>query len=258
MKNKKNNRVKTIVGFIVFYAVLIAIWQGAYMLSDESYKYPNIVDMFTRGVELIQKGSLQIAILSSLYRGFVGYFLAAIVGCLLGLLLIKLPTISSFLKPMMVGLQTLPSVCWVPFAILWFGLGDDSIIFVIIMGSAVSIALTVESSFRNIEPLYLSAASVMGAKGMKLVTKVMIPAAMPSLISGFRQAWSFAWRALMAGEVISMTNGLGQILTWGRELLDINQVMLVMVVIIVIGMVIDKLGFSLLENHVLRKRGIIK
>lgn len=260
MKKSKMN----IIGFVLFYAGILAIWQLAYILGTQvfdvwkPYAFPNITQIFTRAGELIADGSIQIAIVSSLARGAIGYFLACVIGCILGMILIKSSMLCKYLKPMLMGLQTLPSVCWVPFAILWFGLGDDSIIFVVVMGSAVGIALSVESSIRNIEPLYLSVAGIMGAKGMKLVTTVIIPAAMPSLISGFRQGWSFAWRALMSGEVISATVGLGNILMLGRNLADINQVMLVMIVIIMIGILIDKLGFSLVENRVLRKRGLIK
>lgn len=260
MKNKKS--FPKILGVICFYAGVIVVWQLVYVLGTQifgvwkSYSFPNVRSIVIRFTELISNGSLQMAIISSITRGIVGYLLACIIGCVIGMLILRYEGVRKYVKPMLMGIQTLPSICWVPFAILWFGLGNDAIIFVVVMGSALSIALSVESSIRNIEPLYLSVAGIMGAKGMKLVTKVIIPAALPSLISGFRQGWSFAWRALMSGEVISSSVGLGYTLMLGRNLADINQVMLVMIVIIIIGILMDKLCFSLIENKVLAKRGL--
>lgn len=258
MKNKK----RTILGTIIFYVGLLAIWQIVYVLGTQvlevwkEYSFPNIKGIVIRFGELISDGSIQMAVVSSIARGLFGYLLACVLGCLVGMLMIKSETIRKYLKPLIMGIQTLPSICWVPFAILWFGLGNDAIIFVVVMGSSLSIALSVESAIRNIEPIYMAVASIMGAKGINLLRKVIIPAAMPSLISGFRQGWSFAWRALMSGEVISSSIGLGYTLMLGRNLADINQVMLVMIIIIIIGIFMDKVCFSLAENRVLAKRGL--
>lgn len=258
MKNKKS----TVVGTILFYGCLFVIWQILYVLGTEvfeiwkPYSFPNIRSIGIRFVELISDGSLQMAVVFSVGRGIIGYVIACVLGSLIAMMILEYDIFRKYLKPLLMGIQTLPSICWVPFAILWFGLGNDAIIFVVVMGSTLSIALSVESSIRNIEPLYLSVAEIMGAKGFKLVTKVIIPAALPSLITGFRQGWSFAWRALMSGEVISSSIGLGYTLMLGRNLADINQVMLVMIVIIIIGIVMDKVCFSLLENRVLVKRGL--
>lgn len=258
MKNKK----KLVFGTILFYIVLLAVWQVVYVLGTQvfgiwkEYSFPNIKGIVVRLGELIADGSIQMAILSSMGRGLTGYLLACVIGCLIGILMIKSSGFKRYFRPLITGIQTLPSVCWVPFAILWFGLGNDAIIFVVVMGSALSIALSVESAVRNIDPLYMAVANIMGAKGFKLIRKVIIPAAMPALISGFRQGWSFAWRALMSGEVISSSIGLGYTLMLGRNLADINQVMLVMIVIIIIGIFMDKVCFSLVENKVLAKRGL--
>lgn len=259
---KKRNNFKSVIGTIVFYIGVLVLWQIVYVLGTQvfkvwkTYSFPNVKGIVERFVDLVSDGSLQNAVISSLGRGIFGYLMACVIGCLLGTLLIKFAELRKYLKPLLMGIQTLPSVCWVPFAILWFGLGDDAIIFVVIMGSAFSVALSVESSIRNIEPLYMSVAGIMGAKGIKLATKVIIPAALPLLISGFRQGWSFAWRALMSGEVISASVGLGYTLMLGRNLADINQVMLVMIVIIIIGIIMDKVCFSLMESRVLEKRGL--
>lgn len=260
MKSKKS--IKNILGAVCFYGGVIAIWQIVYILGTQvfevwkTYSFPNIMGIAAAFKRLVSAGTIQMAVLSSITRGIVGYLIACVLGCFIGMLILRYKTLSKYLKPMLMGIQTLPSICWVPFAILWFGLGNDAIVFVVIMGSTLSISLSVESSIRSIEPLYMAVAGIMGAKGVKLITKVIIPAALPALISGFRQGWSFAWRALMSGEAISSSIGLGYTLMLGRDLADINQVMLVMIVIIILGIIMDKLCFSLIENKVLAKRGL--
>lgn len=151
----------------------------------------------------------------------------------------------------------MPSICWVPFAILWFGLGESSIIFVVVMGSLFSVATTFESSIKNVKPLYIKAARTMGISEKKLFFKVIIPASIPSIVIGMKQSWAFAWRALLSAEVMSATIGLGQLLIMGRNLADINQVVLIMIIIVFIGILFDKLIFSSIEKSVLKKNGMI-
>ena len=154
------------------------------------------------------------------------------------------------------GIQTLPSICWVPFSILWFGLTQTAIIFVVIMGSAFSMAIAVDNAILNVPPIYKKAALTMGANQKQIYWKVIFPASLPELISGMKQGWSFAWRALMSGEVMTTSIGLGQTLMTGRNLADINQVMLVMVVILVVGILIDQVVFYNVAKRVLKKRGL--
>lgn len=124
------------------------------------------------------------------------------------------------------------------------------------MGSAFSIAISVTNAIQNIQPIYKKAALTMGATNRQMYLHVVLPAALPELITGLKQGWSFAWRALMSGEVMTTSIGLGQTLIMGRDLADIDQVMLVMIVIVVIGIVIDKFIFSSIEKKVLKKRGL--
>lgn len=166
MKNKKS----TILGTILFYGVILVIWQTIYILGTQvfkiwkTYSFPNIKDIVIRFGELISDGSIQRAIIYSLGRGIIGYLLACVIGCFFGMLILRYKTLGKYLKPLLMGIQTLPSVCWVPFAILWFGLGNDAIVFVVVMGSALGIALSVESSIRNIKPLYLIGSRNYGSK----------------------------------------------------------------------------------------------
>ncbi|MCM1412406.1 MAG: ABC transporter permease [Lachnospiraceae bacterium] len=252
------------MGTLLFLFVLLFLWQGMYWIGVDvlhlfrAYTLPAPIGVFWKFISLMENGGLLKSILYSLERGIWGFFLAALIGIGLGFLLYRFKYLRKNLKPIIMGIQTLPSVCWVPFSILWFGLSDRAILFVVIMGSAFSIAIAVEGAFRNIPPIYEKAALTMGASYKLLYLQVIFPASLPALISGLRQGWAFAWRALMSGEVMTTSIGLGQTLIMGRDLADINQVMLVMLLIIMVGILVDKCIFSSLEKHVFRKRGLEK
>ena len=175
---------------------------------------------------------------------------------LLGLLIHRFHYLQKNLKPLVLGIQTLPSVCWVPFSILWFGLSTKAILFVVVMGAAFSVAISVDNAIKNVQPIYTKAALTLGANKNQLYHYVIFPACLPELVTGMKQGWSFAWRALMAGEVMTTSVGLGQTLIMGRDLADINQVMLVMLVIVLVGIVIDKCIFSVAERRILSRRGL--
>jgi len=251
------------MSMVIFLLVLLALWQGFYWLGVEvlelfkAYAVPSPLGVAERFVELCADGTLLQATGNSLLRGFAGYLMAVVIGVILGLLINHFHYLQKNLKPIVLGIQTLPSVCWVPFSILWFGLSTQAILFVVIMGSAFSIAISVDTAIKNIQPLYTKAALTMGADKRQLYQYVIFPACLPELIGGLKQGWSFAWRALMAGEVMTTSIGLGQTLILGRDLADINQVMLVMLVIVLVGILIDKCGFSVIERRVLKKRGLM-
>ncbi len=200
--------------------------------------------------------SYVIALITSLKRIAVGYMLSLILGLSLGLLIIRVRFLDETLRPLMASLQSLPSICWLPLAILWFGIGEGSIIFVVAIGSIFSISNAVIAGIKNVPPLYLRVAKTMGAKGLRAYTTAVIPAALPAITSGMQQGWSFAWRALMAGELLSPKNGLGYALTIGRDLHDMNQVVAVMIIIIAIGLLIDKLIFGKLERKIRYRWGL--
>jgi NitT/TauT family transport system permease protein len=255
--------VKKIAGSIAFYVGLIALWQLLYTASTDwfswakPYAIPHPSGVWKSITSLVSNGTLQTAIVNSMLRVLIGFLIACLIGIILGILIINSEYLARNLKPLILGVQTLPSICWVPFAILWFGLNQSAIIFVVVMGSAFGIALAVENGIKNVPPLYIKAAKTMGVSSKNLYLHVIFPAALPSFVAGLKQGWSFAWRALMSGEVMSNTVGLGYTLTLGRDLADINQVMTVMLVIILIGILIDKGIFTTLENHILRKRGLL-
>jgi len=229
-------------------------WLGLW----KPYIFPSPIAVFTTLWDLIADGSLGIAVLASAKRIIIGYGLSIIIGILVGLTIVRFKYLDENLSPLILGLQTLPSICWLPFSILWYGLNESAIIFVITVGSTFAVSIAIESGMKNINPLFIRAGKTMGAKGFNLYWNVIIPASLPSIVSGLKQGWSFAWRALMAGEMISATKGLGQVLMVGRDLADISQVMAVMLVIVVLGVGVDKLIFGRIEINIRERWGLDK
>jgi len=247
---------------ILFYLILIAIWALVYKVGVDvlgiwkSYTFPSPLSVFKTLMGLVFDNTLGIAILASMKRIIVGYLISILIGVIIGLIIVRYKYLDENFSALILGLQTLPSICWLPFAILWYGLNESAIIFVIAIGSTFAISISIESGIKNVNPLYIRAAKTMGANGIKIYRNVIIPAALPNVISGLKQGWSFAWRALMAGEMLSATKGLGQVLMIGRDLADISQVMAVMIVIIVLGLTVDKLIFGRVEENIRHKWGL--
>ncbi len=254
----KSKRQKDIAKSIIFYVGLILLWQLIFMIGTQwlkwwkPYAFPNPKGVAEVFVRLCMNTTLLRAAGKSILRALTGFAISSVLGVVAGVVLYRIKRIRKYIGPLIMGMQTLPTVCWVPFAILWFGLTEKAIIFVVIMGSTCGIALSVEKGIENINPLYLKAARTMGARGFVLFKEVIIPASLPEVITGLRHGWSFAWRALMSSEVMASTVGLGHTLILGRDLADINQVMLVMITIIVIGIAVDKCIFKQIEKRILK------
>ena len=156
----------------------------------------------------------------------------------------------------MVSLQSLPSICWLPMAVLWFGLTEKAILFVVVMGSLLSVTISMETGRRQLPKIYSMAGRNLGAKGLKLFLYVTLPASLPYIVSGLKQGWAFAWRSLISGEMIFVSLGLGQLLMMGRDLNDMNQVIAVMILIVAIGYVVDGLVFRTIERRLQHKWGL--
>lgn len=241
---------------VVFYVMLILVWQWLahsgfwpdYYLSDPREVAKNLGSGFG-------DGSYVTAILVSLRRLMVGYGISLVLGVILGLLIGRNRSIEETLGSLVLGLQALPSVCWIPLGLLWLGLSEQAMTFVVVMGALFSITLGVDAGVKNTPPLYLKAARNMGAKGLALSTQVILPAAMPAILTGLKQGWSFAWRSLMAAELLYQTLSLGTLLETGRDLNDTAQVFAIMIIIIIIGVAIDALIFSPLERRVRERWG---
>ncbi len=202
-------------------------------------------------------GSYPFAIAISLRRLAIGYVISLAVGIPLGLLLGRVRLVQDTVGSVVLGLQALPSICWLPLALLWFGLSERAILFVVVMGAMLSLSLATADGVRNTSPLYLRAALTLGARGWQLYPTVILPAALPAIVSGMKIGWSFAWRSLMAGELLYVSLGLGQLLTMGRELNDMSQVIAVMFIIIALGLLVDRALFASIERRLRERWGLL-
>jgi NitT/TauT family transport system permease protein len=244
---------------LLFFVVLLTVWELAYHLRLwPSYIFPAPSEVLDTLINGLTRRSFLIGIWGSLRRLLVGYVIAMVVGLLLGLLMAQLSWLKDTLGLLVLGLQTLPSICWLPLAILWFGLNERAILFVVIMGAVLSIAQATEDGVRSTPPLYVRAACNLGACGWRLYFSVILPAALPSIVTGMKLGWSFAWRSLMAGELLYALPGLGNLLNMGRELNDMSQVVAVMVIIIALGLLTDRLLFSTLERLIRERWGLLQ
>jgi NitT/TauT family transport system permease protein len=241
----------------VFYLLLLLIWEGTALAHIwPSYSFPAPTDVWASLVSGVQDGSIPGGALVSLQRLAIGYAISLVIGVLLGLLIGRYSIVAETLGSLILGLQALPSICWLPLAILWLGLSEQAIIFVVVMGALFSITLGVEAGVKNTPPLYMKAARNMGARGIALSMEVVLPAALPSILTGLKQGWSFAWRSLMAAELLYSTLSLGNLLDNGRNLSDIARVVAVMLVIIMIGVAINGLLLAPLEKRVRERWGL--
>ena len=232
------------------------IWEAAFRLGLwPRFLFPAPSEVFQTLLHGFADRTFIFGILASLRRILLGYLISLIVGVLLGLGISRNKFIAETIGSLILGLQTLPSICWLPLALLWFGLNESAIIFVVVMGALLSITTATESGIKNAPPLLIKAGQNMGARGPRLLFEVVILAALPSIITGMKQGWSFAWRSLMAGELLYGSVGLGNLLTVGRELNDMSQVLAVMLIIIVIGLCADYLVFTRLERGMRRRWG---
>ncbi len=242
---------------LIFFAALVALWQMITLTGIwPDYVLPGPLEVFNSLVTGISSGVYVQGAEVSLERLAIGYGISLVIGMVLGALIGRIRLLEETLGSLVLGLQALPSVCWIPLALLWFGLTDQAIIFVVVMGALFSITLGVDAGVKNTSPVYLKAARNMGSRGFRLYTQVILPAALPAIINGLKQGWTFAWRSLMAGELLVFTVSLGNLLETGRELNDASQIIAVMLVIVFIGVMIDTLIFAPLERRVRARWGL--
>lgn len=197
--------------------------------------------------------------LISLGRLLAGFVLSILLGAFIGLAMWRWTALDQFLGPPLLGLQTLPSVCWVPLAILLLGYSEQAILFVLVMGSFCAIAISLRDGLRMIPPLFPRAGLMLGARGWRLYRYVLLPASLPALATSLRQGFSFAWRSLMGAELILVVqrHGLGFLLETGRDFSDVAQVVAVMIVMVVIGMLADRWVFARIQTGVQRRFGLV-
>ena len=243
----------------LFFLALLLIWQG--MVSSGHWSpvllpSPWSVVEYLRGA--LADGTLVDATVVTLRRLLLGYAIGILIGLPLGLLTSSFTFAEDTVGVLALGLQTLPSVCWIPLALLWFGQTEGAMLFVVVMGTVWSVVIATATGARTIPPVFARAARTMGSEGLHKWVHVILPASLPFLISGMKQGWAFAWRSLMAAEIyvtVLTGFGLGHLLHYGRELNAMDQVIAVMLVIVVIGLVADKALFAPWERFLHRRWG---
>jgi len=251
--------MKRAMAVMLFFAGLLAVWHVAAASGRWSpvlFPSPEAVAEYLWSA--LWDGTLIEACGVTLRRLLIGYAIGIALGLPLGLLMGSSKLAEDTLGSLALGLQTLPSVCWIPLALVWFGQTETAMLFVVIMGTVWSVVIATDTGIRNLPPIYARAARTMGSEGIHKWTRVILPASLPYLISGMKQGWAFAWRSLMAAEIyvtILTGFGLGHLLHYGRELNAMDQVIGVMIVIVLIGLLVDKIVFAPWERMLHRRWG---
>ncbi|WP_181766028.1 ABC transporter permease [Streptomyces albidus (ex Kaewkla and Franco 2022)] len=253
---------RKVVPPVVAIALVLGLWQLAFSLRlKPSYQLPGPLMVWDALAEEWYKGTILSIIWQSVSRGALGFVVALVLGTCLGLLVAQFRPVRAAIGPILSGLQSLPSVAWVPAAIIWFGLTDATIYAVVLLGAVPSIANGLVAGVDQIQPLHLRAGRVIGATGLRGVRHVLLPGALPGYISGLKQGWAFSWRSLMAAELIATSPelgaGLGQLLETGRAYQDMPLVLGAILLILLVGIGIELLIFAPVERRVLRHRGLL-
>lgn len=241
---------------LVLVAWQLAVWAGA-----DPTKLPSPHAVGQALADRWRSGDLFSIIWTSVERGLLGFLAALAIGTPLGLVVARVPFVRAAIGPILSGLQSLPSVAWVPAAVIWLGLSDSTMYAVILLGAVPSIANGLVSGIDQVPPLYLRAGRTIGATGMRGAWFILLPAALPGYVAGLKQGWAFSWRSLMAAEIIAqfpdLGVGLGQLLENARTASDMSMVFEAILLILFVGIAIDLLIFSPLERWVLRSRGLL-
>jgi NitT/TauT family transport system permease protein len=243
------------------FGLLILIWQTVVWLGlKPAFVLPGPGPVFRRLVKDIGDGTVAKATWVTMRRAGIGFGLAVLIGMVLGVAVARSKVLRAAIGSLITGLQTMPTIAWFPLAILLFGLSETAILFVVVLGAAPAIANGVISGVDHIPPLLLRAGRVLGARGLSAYRHVIIPASMPGFVAGLKQGWAFAWRSLMAGEllvIIAKRPSLGARLQFARETSDAEGLLATMLVILVIGIVVDSLFFGRLEQAIRRRWGLV-
>jgi NitT/TauT family transport system permease protein len=243
--------------FLVTLAVLIAAWIAVHQLHVwPEYLFPGPLKVAQSIWHLAASGQLEPSLEATFRRLGIAYALALGVGGLLAASLVLLPPFRRGFQPFVLAMQSLPGIAWTPLALLWFGFRENALLFVTVVGSVFSMAMGFADAFATVPPLYHKAARNMGVRGWGLLTRVTVPAATPHLITAAKVGWSFAWRSLIGAEIVFASVGLGFLLNQGREFLDVAQVFATMIVLLAVGVVVERIVFARLEKAVRRRWGL--
>lgn len=249
--------MKRALRYAIFYGGLLGLWSLLAALKIwPPYLFPTPWGVGQALFSGFQDHTYLLAIRISLQRVLLGYGISVVLGMILGLGIASNKFLEETMGGLLVSLQSLPSICWWPLALLWFGLSQNAILFVVIMGSLLSVTLAMEDGRKQMPKIFGQAGRNLGAKGFNLFWYVLLPASLPFIVSGLKQGWAFAWRSLITAEMLYLSLGLGQILMMGRDLNDMSAVIAVMVLIIAIGYIVDGVVFKTMEYRLQQKWGL--
>jgi NitT/TauT family transport system permease protein len=243
-----------VLGVGIWQLVVWSGWKPEYALAPPRDAWDDLW-------EYAADGTLTTALAITMRRAVVGFALAIVIGTVVGSLVARIPTLRTAFGSLITGLQTMPSIAWFPLAILIFQLSERAILFVVILGAAPSIANGLITGADNIPPILLRAGRVLGARGLAAYRYVILPASLPSFVGGLKQGWAFAWRSLMAGELLVVIRGkesVGFLLTQNRAVNNSSGLLATMIVILVIGIAVDSLVFGTLERSIRRRWGLLE
>jgi NitT/TauT family transport system permease protein len=246
---------------LVAFALALAAWQVVVWSGwQPSNVLPGPLPVFRSLFGDLSNGDFYIGVAITLQRAVLGYGIAVVTGSAVGLLVARVSILRRALGSALLGLQSMPSISWFPLAILLFQRSEPAIIFVVLLGAAPAIANGLLSGVDHVQPLLVRVGRVMGARGLGLYRHIILPAALPSFVGGLKQGWAFAWRSLMAGELIIAFTGhqpsLGQQLRLAQNLSNTEQLVALMMVIFTIGVMVD-LGFGILDREIRQRWGLL-
>jgi NitT/TauT family transport system permease protein len=236
---------------------LLLVWAVAAAVTNTA-SIPGPAQVWNALRDGFAEGTIPEATLKTLIRLAFSFVAALVLGTALGLVLAAFELARRSIRPLVVALQITPFVAWVPLAVIWFGVTERAVVFVAIAGSFPAVTLATLQGIRQVSPLYVRAGRTLGATGWELQRSVVFPAALPAYMAGIQQAWGFAWKALMAGELIVSAkgaNGLGHLLDRSQ---DVASLLAVVAVIAVIGVAVDYFIVGAIDRRIRGKRGLLE
>jgi NitT/TauT family transport system permease protein len=245
-----------VVGFYIF---LLVAWQVLFSFGAiPDYLFPSPLQVARRLWELGREGLLWPSVKATLVRMVIGFAGAALIGLLIGLLMGMSRVVNNCLRSLFLGLQTLPTAAWVPVSLLLFGLKEEGIYFVILMSSTPAVAIATSDGILEIPPIYIRAAKTLGTSPWAMPLTVILPAALPSIVTGIKLGWTLGWHGAVSAELIKSSVGLGYLLYMGRELNDASQVIAIMLITILVGLLLDRFVFGLVQRRIRLRWGLEK